>query len=147
MSGALRMSEAQYAELQRRHAERTGRVVKSAARPALAERAIAHALALRYPAPRTNIKESAFEGLVRNVAKDCGWWGYHTRDSRKCEAGYPDWHLLRPPRSIFVELKTETGKLRPAQERVIGMLRDCGNTVYVWRPSDWKDILSTLQQV
>ena len=75
-----------------------------------------------------------------------GWWVYHTRDSRGCAPGYPDLVLVRPDdqggRVVFAELKTDraSSKLSEAQEGWIDLLRDCGQEVYVWRPSDWETV-------
>jgi len=39
-------------------------------------------------------------------------------------------------RMIFVELKSEKGKVSPDQEEAHRLLRLVGHAVYVWRPSD-----------
>jgi hypothetical protein len=53
-------------------------------------------------------------------------------------AGWPDLFLCRERdrRVIWVELKSATGRLTADQERVLGILRDAGCEVYVWRPAD-----------
>ena len=48
---------------------------------------------------------------VKAVALTCGWRLYHTFDSRRSAAGFPDLVLVRPPRVIFAELKSEKGRL------------------------------------
>jgi len=53
-------------------------------------------------------------------------------------AGWPDLVLVRKYRLIFVELKTEKGKLSVAQEAWMEALRPLAqHEVYVWRPSSW----------
>lgn len=54
-------------------------------------------------------------------------------------AGWPDLALCRE-RLIFAELKTERGKLTEQQTYWIERLRAAGQTVFVWRPSDWPEI-------
>lgn len=61
-----------------------------------------------------------------------------------CE-GWPDLVLWRPDRIIFRELKSETGKLTPAQRDLLLSLRAAGADVLVWRPSDWPDIEKELR--
>lgn len=52
--------------------------------------------------------------------------------------GFPDLVLVRPPRVLFVELKSEKGKLSEHQRDWIADLRGCPHIdVRVWFPSDW----------
>ena len=86
------------------------------------------------------------------------WRYYHTRDSRRSAAGFPDLVLVRGPRLIFAELKTERGKLTADQVAWLEDLAMVAATatgrawdppgdppppvpeVYVWRPSDRPEI-------
>lgn len=80
--------------------------------------------------------EAAFHAYVVELAELLGWWIWHDRDSRGNRAGLPDLILVRPPRVLFVELKTETGRTRRDQAEVLSMLADCpGVETYLWRPS------------
>lgn len=47
--------------------------------------------------------------------------------------GHPDFTLLMGNRSLFLEFKTEKGKLRPEQVKRIAELERAGNTVHVVR--------------
>lgn len=67
------------------------------------------------------------------------WRYYHTRNSKRSVAGFPDLTLWRE-RVVFAELKTETGKLTRAQEDVVEQLQMAGAEVYVWRPSDRPEV-------
>ena len=83
---------------------------------------------------------------VKAVALTCGWRVYHTFDSRRSAAGFPDLVLVRPPRVIFAELKRENGRLTIPQKLWGDDLEQCsGVDYYLWRPSDWDSILGMLQ--
>lgn len=82
--------------------------------------------------------ESAFQKQVEGLAKVYGWLRYHTHDSRRSHAGFPDLVLLRGPELIFAELKTDRGRIRPEQQDWIDALQLVpGVDVYLWRPKDW----------
>lgn len=88
------------------------------------------------PAPR--ITEKQFMAEVIRLAKRNGWDYSHAYDSRKSEPGLPDLLLVHPTHGIvFAELKTDTGKLTPAQAAWIGRLAPWVRVV-VWRPADWE---------
>ncbi|WP_051914610.1 VRR-NUC domain-containing protein [Thermorudis peleae] len=76
-----------------------------------------------------------------------GWQVYHTWISVRSPAGFPDLVLAKPGRPlILTELKTERGKLSPAQEAWLAVLQQVpGIIVRVWRPSDWDEIVAALQ--
>jgi len=61
-------------------------------------------------------------------------------------AGWPDLTLARPPELLFAELKAPRGRLSPAQERWIELLRACGQEVHVWRPADFDAIHGRLKR-
>lgn len=91
------------------------------------------------------LTEKQWEEQVSYFAQLCGWSGYHTRDSRRSAPGFPDWVFVRAPELLFVELKSDSGKLNADQERWIEDLRlvelatDGIVRVRVWRPADWAD--------
>lgn len=89
--------------------------------------------------------EGAFLAQVRAAAKLLGWATYHVHDSRHSEAGFPDLVLVKRPRVIFAELKSDRGKLTEAQRAWIDELRACGQEAYVFRPRDWKTIERVLR--
>lgn len=91
------------------------------------------------------ITEKQFQAHVVQYAKLMGWWVYHTYNSQRSEPGFPDLVLIRAPRLIYAELKTEKGKLSLPQELVITRLRGCNVDVRVWRPSDWNEIERVLR--
>ncbi len=74
-----------------------------------------------------------------------GWWVWHDNDSRRNRGGLPDLILIRPPRVIFAELKKHDGRVRSAQQKVLGLLADCPDVEsYLWRPDDFEAIEQTL---
>lgn len=78
----------------------------------------------------------SLEAAVLGFMRDLGLWGYHTRDSKRSEKGWPDWVILGPGGSLFRELKSERGTLSVDQRRVGSMLARAGLDWAVWRPSD-----------
>lgn len=88
--------------------------------------------------------EKGFLAAVVRLARLCGWLVYHTHDSRRSQAGFPDLVLCKPPRVIYAELKSERGRVRPEQQQWLERLRACGADARLWRPSDWKEIQEVL---
>lgn len=82
--------------------------------------------------------ESAFMARIRRLARQYGWATYHTHDSRKSDKGFPDLVLVRET-ILFVELKTNTGKLTQDQATWLSLLAHTNShiEVYVWRPENW----------
>ena len=63
--------------------------------------------------------EKDFQAAVRDYAQLRGWRVFCTWDSRHSPAGEPDLRMARPPRVVFAELKTATGKVSDTQEHVL----------------------------
>lgn len=91
------------------------------------------------------ISEKEWQTTVTDLAKVYGWMVFHQLDSRGTEAGWPDLVLIRPPECLFVELKSERGRVRPEQSLVLESLAACGLEVYVWRPAGWPEIATRLR--
>jgi len=94
----------------------------------------------RRPAAPAAESEEGWLTAVLECARWCGWLAYHTRDSRRSTPGFPDLMLVRPPRAIAAELKTDRGLLTREQGDWLAGLAGCGLEVYVWRPVDWPDV-------
>jgi hypothetical protein len=92
-----------------------------------------------------SLTERAFQSQVVRLARLFGWACYHTRDSRRSEAGFPDLVMVRRPRVVWAELKSERGRLSPEQKAWIEELRASGQAVYIWRPSSWQEIERVLR--
>jgi hypothetical protein len=104
---------------------------------------------LSYPATRRALigdeSERHFQDRVKRLAHLCGWVAWHTRDSMGTRAGEPDLRMCRPPRYLLAELKSQHGRLRLEQVQTIALLQRCpGIETYLWRPSDWEEIVSVL---
>lgn len=100
-----------------------------------------HQFADYYRAQAAAMTEKDFQATIVAHAERLGWLVYHTYDSRRSQPGYPDLHLVHPVqrRSMLRELKTEKGRLTPAQQRWQSALAKAGQDVAVWRPHDWFD--------
>ena len=85
--------------------------------------------------------ETQLQDAIIGAAQRLGWLAYHTHDSRRSQAGYPDLHLVHEGRrlSILRELKSQKGTVSPAQKDWIRGLTAAGVDVGVWRPIDWFD--------
>jgi hypothetical protein len=92
------------------------------------------------------IGEKEFMAQVVAYAEANHWLVYHTYNSQRCQAGFPDLVLLRPPQLLFAELKTDAGQVTPEQQ----MWMDCllavpGIGVHLWRPADLGQIEEALR--
>ena len=94
--------------------------------------------------------EAQLQNAVTELARVQGWLVYHPWRSVKSETGFPDLVMVRPPRVIIAELKTETGRLRkgrwnkggtrylPGQDEWLAAFSGCpGVETKLWRPADW----------
>lgn len=94
----------------------------------------------------TLLTEAQLSGLVVELARLGGWkHRYHTFNSKRSSHGFPDWIFVKGPRLLAVELKSEKGTVRDEQASWLDALSDVpGVEVYLWRPSDWDEIVSVL---
>ena len=107
------------------------------------------------------VSEAAFMDTILQASALYGWLAYHTHDSRRSTAGFPDLVLIKPPRVLFLEVKSERGRLSRAQADVLAMLQECGPghcqlfpgakhcfsegvQAAMVRPSDWEQIVEWL---
>lgn len=97
-------------------------------------------------------REQRFLADVMAAATVHGFLTYHTYDSRRSAAGFPDCVFVRAARRgrtgrvIFAELKSATGKLAAAQQRWLDLLAHSvpGVEAYCWRPADFDAVLAIL---
>jgi hypothetical protein len=93
------------------------------------------------------VSEAEFQKRITDL---CDWlhlkW-HHETDSRKSKKGWPDLVIAGPNHVVFVELKTEKGRVSTEQREWLDTLLNAGATVEVWRPSDWDRIQRILRRM
>lgn len=103
--------------------------------------------AATYPERAVGASEEQWRRQVREIAARYGRrLQYHTADSRRSDPGSPDevFGHLSQRRTLFVEFKTDTGRIRPAQREWLSHLADSGFEVALWRPRDLHTVLRVL---
>jgi hypothetical protein len=90
------------------------------------------------------VSERDWQQAVVDCARWNSWLCYHTHDSRRSTAGFPDLCLVRGAELLFVELKSEKGRISPAQRAWLDALEAAGAEVWVWRPSQERDAFARL---
>lgn len=93
--------------------------------------------------PLSLYTERDWSKQVADLCHQLAWRRYHTYRSERSQPGFPDETLVRD-RVIFLELKTETGKLSDAQKGWLGALLDASAECYVARPRDLEFLAYTL---
>ena len=94
------------------------------------------------------MSETELQNNIIQFAQLNSWCAYHTHDSRRSQAGFPDLVLVRDGHLIFAELKSQTGRLSEPQamwcdelfkveaHNMVESTRP-NIAVYLWRPSMW----------
>ena len=91
-----------------------------------------------FAAQRLRWSEHDFQEAVIDMAKtEYGYITYHTFDSRRSDAGFPDIVAVRRGRIVYIELKAMKGRLSDAQWEWLAALNAGGGEVYVFRPCCW----------
>lgn len=90
------------------------------------------------------LSEAQFQAMVVQLARLRGWAHYHTHDSRRSAAGFPDLVLVRE-RVVFMELKSEKGAVKPEQRLWLARLLEAGAEAHLFRPSQWAEIEKVLE--
>lgn len=90
------------------------------------------------------LSEKAWQAQIIGLAELNDWWAYHTFNSERSEAGFPDLVLLKPGRTVFVEVKRMGGELTPEQFMVLEMLLDNDQEAYAWWPDDEAEVFAVL---
>lgn len=110
---------------------------------------------------KSPVSEKEFQHQVVQLARLLGWAVAHFRKVRvqrkggACYyetpvaadgAGWPDLVLCKPGVGVlYRELKTDAGRLEPAQGRWLEALARAGADAKCWRPRDWAEIERTLR--
>ena len=93
------------------------------------------------------LSEQAFQQQIIDLALVKGWYVYHTYDSRRSNPGWPDLALVHPGKKLllFLEVKTQTGRVTQPQQRMIDTLAKVRlTTAHIVRPSDWELVEKSL---
>lgn len=92
------------------------------------------------------VTEAQLQATVLELALHRGWLSYHTHDSRRSAAGFPDLVLVRGDRLVAAELKSERGRPTPEQRQWLAALGQVTTVdAHLWRPSSWPDIEEALR--
>jgi hypothetical protein len=100
---------------------------------------------MRRRVTQPGITERQLLDAVVAYARLRDWLAYHTFDSRRSEAGFPDVVLVRGGRLVFVELKVAGRRPRVEQQRYLERLRGVeleaagAVAVHVWTEAEWRD--------
>lgn len=106
-----------------------------------------------------SITETEFLRQVLELATLLGWSGAHFRPALTKRGwrtpvqgplgpGFPDLVLVhvRKRRILYVELKSDTGKVSADQAAVLAALQEAGAETRVWRPRDWDELQADLER-
>lgn len=93
-----------------------------------------------------SMSEAELQAHVMDMCRVLNLLVYHTHDSRRSPAGFPDL-IITGRRVIARELKSAKGKTTPDQDRWLSALRYGGMDADVWRPADLRagNVLRQLQ--
>jgi|TARA_Y100000310_G_scaffold90208_1_gene87492 hypothetical protein len=90
-----------------------------------------------HPELRFRTEEEFLQHIIK-TARALDWdLIYHTRRSDKSTPGYPDLHMIRDRRSVFVEVKKIGGQLSAEQYEWLEALPYTGAEAYLWDPGDF----------
>ena len=94
---------------------------------------------------RPKMSESQLQGVVIETAQRFGWMVHHDRPAQNSRGdwrtaisghpGFPDLVLVRDGQVLFVELKSDSGRLSKTQEQ---WKIAFDGALEVWRPADWQ---------
>ena len=105
------------------------------------------------------VTEADLQRSIIIAAREFQWLAYATYRSMRSEPGFPDLVLVRPPRVMFLELKTAKGRLRkghlnksgsrwlPGQDEWGEALDACPGAEYMLvRPADLDAVYAKLMR-
>ncbi len=98
------------------------------------------------------MNERDLEAGVLDIARLYGWRVVHFRPARTAHGwrtpvaadgtGWPDLFMVRGPRLVAAELKSDRGRLTPAQAGWLDALAGAGAECHQWRPADYPDAIA-----
>lgn len=81
--------------------------------------------------------ERELQSQILKLCTALGLLAYHTHDSRRSQAGFPDLVVVGANGVLYRELKKADGKVSDEQQLWIDCLNAAGQDAAVWRPVDW----------
>ena len=96
---------------------------------------------------RPHMREDQFQEKILELCKWLRLRTYHTYDSRRSNAGFPDLVIVGKHGAVFAELKSTSGKVSLAQQEWYDELIMAGQQAYIWRPEDWPQVEKVLKQI
>ena len=97
-----------------------------------------------------DMSEAVLQTKCEQVARELGWLAYHTHDSRRSQAGFPDCVFLHPTsgRLVIRELKTMKGTASTDQKKWLAAFELAGVDTGIWRPIDYlnETVINTLKE-
>lgn len=100
------------------------------------------------------VSEAQWQSTVISIARLNGWMVYWAPANKptaaghvqSITAGWPDLVFLRAGDFFVAELKRETGKTSPDQDKWLAELGKAGVETHVWRPSDQFEVTERLRR-
>lgn len=103
------------------------------------------------------LREDEWQSQVTDLCDLYGYSWVHFRAARTTKGwrvpvegplgeGWPDLHIVGRGRRIYVELKRELGEVSAEQEAVHAWIRANGGECYVWRPSQFEEVVRVLRE-
>jgi hypothetical protein len=95
---------------------------------------------------RPHVSERVFQQAVLRVAKEAGWAGYFTKDSRRSPSGFPDLILVRDNVQLCWELKSADGIVTLQQAHWLRLLGQVTRVeADIWRPDEMAMMIERLR--
>lgn len=85
------------------------------------------------------VTEVELQREVERICDQLGLLWFHDRDSRRNKPGFPDLVVCGRGGLLFIELKSETGHIKPAQLEWAVRLQAAGAAYRLWRPESLTD--------
>ena len=96
-----------------------------------------------------HISERELAATVDALAELHGWKIYGVLEqrvyARRLSKGFPDRVMTRNSRLLFIEYKSQRGRVTPEQQEWLEFLRLTLAEVFLWRPSDLDSIEELLR--
>lgn len=102
------------------------------------------------------MKEAEFAKRIEETMAYLGLRWHHETDSRRSRAGFPDYCIVGGGGVMFLEIKSDKGKVSPEQQAWLHDLAKAENPgannvpgviAYAAWPKDWDRVLSDLKRI